>query len=701
MIPAHTSTSPNERLPVVPALVVGRVHHVRHHPPRSFTHGHYQWLIDLADPPTMRGPLRALADVRAADHLGGVEDFEALRGEVIRRVRTEGIDLPEDVRIVMLAHARVLGHVFDPMSVFWCLDPGGVVLAALVEVHNTYAGRHAYVVRPDERGRCEITKDFYVSPFTTVDGSYAVRLRLSARRVSASVELRQAGRPVLTASVSGVVHPVSAGRLLRVAVRYPLMPQRVSALIKAHGILLWLRRHPITPRQRIGGNAAARPTTGGQATLKAPMAALGSTGSAPVDGATADPTQETRIEPPGRHTLLTRGRIAAGLVRMMVAPLPVRVTHPDGSVLGGGGPDDPTLQVVRPEVLYRRLETHPKIGLGEGYMAGDWRAADGTDLAAVLTPFAARMGSLLPRPILALRGVLERAHPPAQRNTPEGARANIAAHYDLSNDLFAAFLDETMTYSSALFDPGRPVQEQSLAQAQHRKIDAVLDAAGVGPGTRVLEIGTGWGELAVRAARRGAHVTTLTLSSEQAELAEAKIAAAGLSDRVQIRLADYRTLLGGTERFDAVVSVEMIEAVGEEFWPDYLRTIDTVLDPSGRAVLQAILMSHERLMATRRSHGWIQKHIFPGGLIPSVRALQEASTRHTRLEVTDVARFGAHYAHTLRLWRLAFLKNWPTIESLGFDEVFRRTWEFYLAYCEAGFAAGYLDVAHLTLRRTR
>ncbi|MFZ1286684.1 MAG: cyclopropane-fatty-acyl-phospholipid synthase family protein, partial [Candidatus Phosphoribacter sp.] len=365
--------------------------------------------------------------------------------------------------------------------------------------------------------------------------------------------------------------------------------------------------------------------------------------------------------------------------------------------------DAQTLEITRPGLLYRRLETHPKIGLGEAFMAGEWRAADGTDLAELLTPFARRLDRLLPRPVLALRGVVERAHPVHQRNTPEGAKANIQAHYDLSNDLFAAFLDETMTYSSALFEPDRPVEEQDLADAQRRKIDAVLDAAGVTAGTRLLEIGTGWGELALRAAQRGSTVTTLTLSAEQRALAQAKIDAAGLSGLVEIRLSDYRSLLDGPEgaaRFDAVVSVEMIEAVGEEFWPDYLQTIDRVLAPGGRAVIQAILMSHARLLATRRSHGWIQKHIFPGGLIPSVEALTEVAC-HTGLRVTQVDRFGLHYAHTLRLWRAAFVQAWPQVRELGFDETFRRAWEFYLAYCEAGFAAGYLDVAHLTLRRVQ
>ncbi|NHN56144.1 class I SAM-dependent methyltransferase [Calidifontibacter sp. DB0510] len=390
------------------------------------------------------------------------------------------------------------------------------------------------------------------------------------------------------------------------------------------------------------------------------------------------------------------GAVARRLAHVALAGVPVRMRYPDGREVGGGGPDAPVLQLVRPRAVFQRLEAHPKIGLGEAYMAGDWTAADGTDLAQLLMPFAARLSTILPRPLMRMRAIVDRALPAAQRNTLTGSRANIEAHYDLSNDLFAAFLDETMTYSSAWFAGDTPWEQQSLAEAQRRKIDLLLDRAGVGAGTRVLEIGTGWGELAVRAASRGARVTTITLSREQRELARRRIAAAGLTDRVDVRLQDYREVDG---RYDAVVSVEMIEAVGEDYWPTYFRTLDERLAPGGTVVLQAILMDHQRLLATRNSFGWIQKYIFPGGLIPSLQAIEEVSGRHTSLQVADSAHFGAHYAETLRRWRETFLDAWPKVRDGGFDETFRRMWEFYLAYCEAGFAVGYLDVAQLTLRR--
>ena len=407
-------------------------------------------------------------------------------------------------------------------------------------------------------------------------------------------------------------------------------------------------------------------------------------------------TLSTRLEMPRIRTRLTRGTLARSIVHRAVAPMPVTVRYPDGTTIGGGAPDDPTLEVVRPDALFRRLESHPKIGLGEAYMAGDWRAAPGTDLAELLMPFAARVADLVPKPLRALRGVVDERLPSHQRNTLTGSRANIEAHYDLSNDLFAAFLDETMTYSSALFDPAVPLADQDLATAQHRKIDAILDAAGVGEGTRLLEIGTGWGALALRAAGRGARVTSITLSSEQAALARERIAEAGLADLVEVRLQDYRETAG---TFDAIVSVEMIEAVGEEFWPIYFATLDRLLAPGGTAAIQAILMDHRRYLATRHSYGWIQKYIFPGGIIPSLQAIDDVTSRHTGLRVSEVSAFGADYAETLRRWRERFLASWPTIAGPRFDETFRRMWEFYLAYCEAGFATGYLDVAQITFTR--
>jgi cyclopropane-fatty-acyl-phospholipid synthase len=394
--------------------------------------------------------------------------------------------------------------------------------------------------------------------------------------------------------------------------------------------------------------------------------------------------------------LRPRAWLTRALVDQVLAGVPVRALYPDGTVRGGGGPDDPALRIVRPVAFFDRLGRNPKIGLGEAYTAGDWTVAEGTDLGELLTPFAARLTALLPRPLTRLRGLVDQRVPRRLRNSLSGARANVSAHYDLSNELFARFLDPTMSYSCAVFDGQAPYGAQSLETAQRRKIDRILDLAGVTEGTRLLEIGIGWGALAIAAARRGALVTGVTLSSEQLDLATKWVADAGLGDRVEVRLQDYRAVQG---EFDAIVSVEMIEAVGEEYWPTYFAALDRLLAPGGTIALQAILMDHDRMLATRNSFSWIQKYIFPGGLIPSRRAIEESLAANTELRIVADDRFGPHYAETLRRWRRRFEEQWPQLRRFGFDERFRRTWEFYLAYCEAGFASGYLDVGQLQLVR--
>ena len=385
-----------------------------------------------------------------------------------------------------------------------------------------------------------------------------------------------------------------------------------------------------------------------------------------------------------------RAAVARVLFGAAVVRLPLRVHLPGGSLHGAGGPGTPVMRIRRPREFFRRLGASGLIGFGESYLAGEW---DSTDLTGLLTVFAAYAAELIPPPLQRLRQLAVRRQPPGERQTIAGARHNIGRHYDLSNDLFALFLDETMTYSCALFaDPSAP---GDLAEAQRRKIDRLLDRAGVGPGCRVLEIGTGWGELAIRAARRGATVRTITISREQHALAARRVAGAGLAGRVSVELRDYRDLDG---RFDAICSVEMLEAVGDRYWDAYFAALDRYLAPGGRIGLQTITMAHDRMLATRRTYTWIQKYIFPGGLLPSVAAIGDSLAR-TRLRITGREDFGAHYAETLRIWRERFGAQASEVAHLGFDEVFTRMWNFYLCYSEAGFRAGYIDVSQLTLAR--
>jgi len=407
-------------------------------------------------------------------------------------------------------------------------------------------------------------------------------------------------------------------------------------------------------------------------------------------------------------------KVADKLFRQVAARLQVRVELPDGTVLGAAAhdPQAPVMVMHRPEAFAARVGSGGLIGFGESYMAGDWSAPD---LAGLLSVFAARMATLVPEPLQKLRTLYVARHPRSEKNTTVNTRSNISRHYDLSNEMFEQFLDETLSYSSGLFDtpsiPGEglsgerctiaegPVAEPiwaDLAHAQRRKIERLLDDAGVAAGTRVLEIGTGWGELAIRAAARGATVRTVTLSVEQQALARERIADAGYAEQVQVDLLDYRKVDG---QYDAIVSVEMIEAVGHEYWRTYFETIDRLLAPGGTVAIQAITMPHDRMLATKGTYTWVHKYIFPGGFLPSTEAILDITRRHTSLRVTDRLSMGQHYAQTLRLWDERFSSRREDISRLGFDEVFTRMWHFYLEYSRAGFSSGYLDVQQVVLSR--
>ncbi|MFC4786072.1 class I SAM-dependent methyltransferase [Nocardioides sp. MAHUQ-72] len=398
--------------------------------------------------------------------------------------------------------------------------------------------------------------------------------------------------------------------------------------------------------------------------------------------------------------------------------LPVTVVVATGSTTGDAadghlatyGRGGPVMTVHRPDEFFARVGRQGLIGFGESYLTGAW---DAEDLAGFLTVLAAEIQHLVPESLQRLRAVVVPRTPRRHRNTERNTRGNIAHHYDLSNDLFQLFLDPSLSYSSALFasdvvdrgdhheatapyGAGSTGPGGDLLEAQARKIERLLDRAGVREGTRVLEIGSGWGELAIRAARRGARVVTITLSTEQKALAEERIAAAGLSRLVDVELCDYRAVEGS---YDAVLSVEMIEAVGHQYWTTYFETIDRVLAPGGRVAIQAITMPHDRMLATRNTYTWINKYIFPGGFLPSVEVIDQITRRHTGLRLVDRLSMGQHYAETLRRWDQAFHDASQQVLALGFDDTFLRMWHFYLEYSRAGFASGYIDVNQLTFTR--
>ncbi|MDY0873359.1 cyclopropane-fatty-acyl-phospholipid synthase family protein [Dongia rigui] len=368
------------------------------------------------------------------------------------------------------------------------------------------------------------------------------------------------------------------------------------------------------------------------------------------------------------------------------------VLFPDGRRhdVEGAEPGPAAELEIRDVKGIQRLLRGGDIGFAEAYMAGEVDSPDLTELIELAARnehavAAALSGKKLVR---AWHRLLHLMRP----NTRSGAKRNIAYHYDLGNAFYGQWLDPSMTYSSAYFERGAT----ELQAAQVDKYRRVAELAELAPGKHVLEIGCGWGGFAEVAARDfGCNVTGLTLSKEQLAFAEARMRRQGLSDRVELRLQDYRDCPG---RFDSIVSIEMFEAVGEAHWRRYFDVLRERLNQGGTAVLQIITIAEERFDSYRRNADFIQRYIFPGGMLPTSSALRNLA-RDSGLQFLGEDGFANSYARTLREWRESFLQAWPKIQPLGFDERFRRMWTYYLAYCEAGFKAGSIDVVHLKLQR--
>ncbi len=369
----------------------------------------------------------------------------------------------------------------------------------------------------------------------------------------------------------------------------------------------------------------------------------------------------------------------------------IELRAPDGVRRFGDPAAEPQVLEIHDPRFFARLARSGKLAVGEGYQAGEWSSPDLPGLVALL---ARNQDQVFNRPPLSILAAITRLIPHIE--LPRGLRRaeqDIHAHYDLGNAFFSLWLDESMTYSSALYE----TSGATLAEAQQSKYRALADATRIGPDDHVLEIGTGWGGFALHLAReRGCRVTTATISREQHALATQRVREAGLADRIDVVYCDYRKLAGSYSR---IVSIEMIEAVGHRQLGTYFATIDRLLAPDGLAGIQAILVPDQRYRAYRRQRDWIRKHIFPGGMLPSLEAVTTAARRSSTLMVHDVREIGPHYARTLREWRERFLLCRTEVEALGLDLRFQRTWEYYLAFCEAAFATHALRDAQLVLTR--
>ena len=368
------------------------------------------------------------------------------------------------------------------------------------------------------------------------------------------------------------------------------------------------------------------------------------------------------------------------------------VALPDGRRvrLGGNGPGPAAAMNVHDFSFASRLLRGGDIGIAEAYLRGEW---DTPDLTQFLYLFCVNQDwmqkMLVGNPVMRSVQIVRHWF---NRNTRRQARRNIYAHYDIGNAFYSAWLDPSMTYSSALYEDDTP----DLTSAQNNKYRRLAEAIDLRPDQKLLEIGCGWGGFAEYAGRQGAKVVGLTISKEQRDFAQRRIQQAGLSEKVEIRLQDYRDERG---QYDRIASIEMIEAVGEEFWPKYFSQLRDRLLPGGLAGIQAITIQDNLFQTYRREVDFIQRYVFPGGMLPSPQVLKALGERFG-VPVIRERIFGEDYAKTLSTWRSNFREAWPNLKPLGFDDRFRRLWEYYLSYCEAGFLSGNIDVRQVVFAKS-
>ncbi|MDP3921074.1 MAG: DUF1365 family protein [Candidatus Omnitrophota bacterium] len=564
-------------------------------------------------------------------------------------------------RVELVTCARFLGTIFNPASFYYCYTSGGKLGCAVAEVSNTFGETHLYILKDNfsaKDGHYRAPKVFHVSPFFDRAGEYEFKLSSLGAEADLQVNLFREGHAALVSRWWGNAVPITTANLVGTLLRYPMTA--VMTLPRIH-----IQAAKLFYGKKI--SVFKKPPVDNPMTIR-----------------TALPNFLQRIAM--RIVLRYLSKIRRGSLTL---------TYPDGRSETWGGSEAGKKAVIRIRDynFFCRIVRDGGIGFGEGYVEQDWDSSDVTAVIGLLVdnkPYLERKVSLLEE----LGARLNRWRHLRHGNTVRGSKRNIEAHYDLSNNFYELFLDKSMTYSCGQFEK----EGGDLAAAQKNKIRSILRKARISEQDHVLEIGCGWGAFAIEAVRTtGCRVTGITLSKEQLAFARKRIDEAGYSDRIDIQLCDYRHVRG---KFDRIVSIEMLEAVGREHLGKLFKRFDELLKPDGVVVLQVITIPDQRYDSYRRGCDWIQKYIFPGGHLPSLSALCRAMTQSSSFYVEELDNIGPHYARTLALWRERLLEQKTQAEALGFSRKTLRVWQYYFSYCEAAFEARHLNDLQLVLSRT-
>lgn len=651
---------------MISKIYSGEVMHARVHPAKHVLRfPHYFYAFDLDELTTLDREVKGfgynrfkIASLRDRDYLQGEG---SIKEKIMSLLKSHGADRGV-TRIVLVTQARYLGFVFNPVSFFFCYKKDQSVSCVVAEVNNTFGEKHIYLLTEklkSESGFIEFrhSKDFHVSPFNNLDGFYSFRFSEPGEKIDVRIVLHRDGKDIMTARLTGTALPLTSSNLKSVIRRFPFTTLlTVARIYKEAFKLFFFKKLPYNPKPE-----PASPMTIGR-------------------------IPATMVQSLSRKAI---EKVFSGITEGCL-----KVTYPDASVKTFG-PENSTDRAditINGYSFFSKVLLNGEIGFGESFMESGWASTDPVKLLR----FFIRHLDIDDDNHVAMKTtglMLNRLLNRKKKNTINGSRKNIGEHYDLGNDFFREFLDSRLVYSCAIFKK----KSDTLEQAQVNKLNRIIEKAGITSADHVLEIGSGWGGFAVHAAKStGCRVTTITLSKEQHAHVTQLIKKEKLESRVNVQLIDYRNMKG---RFTKIVSIEMLEAVGHEHFSTYFTAINRLLAPDGVATIQVITTLDHHYKDYKKRIDWVQKHIFPGGHLPSVSALSAAMSANSRLYIESLENIGPHYALTLSQWRKRFLAAETKLHALGYDRNFRKKWLYYLYVCEAGFAERIINNVIITFSR--
>ncbi len=614
-------------------------------------------------------PKKSILSFSEEDYLKG---YSGDLKEKVSKVLKEHGELEYPETIVLYTLPRIFNYVFNPVSFFVVYSKKGDLLALIAEVHNTFKEAYLYVLtksklRPDSHSNSRVNfedcKEFHVSPFFDREGEYIFSIKDSLFATDIRVNLKKEDKIIFVSKLEGESSKLTSRNIIKTIILYPMSIVGTFPRIVWQAVLLKFVK---------GLKVYSKPIAEGRTLLQQ--------------------------SGPGILQKISLDMFKNFIMKARCGQL--EVAFPDGSsfITKESYPGPQARIEVKNYNLFTRSFFSGDIGFGESYVDNEW---DSPDLTEVLSFFSNNIQYISDRKVITsyLGRILNLILHRKNKNSHKGSKKNIHAHYDLSNDLFTRFLCDKTMYSSAIFrEESSSISELDLDLGQQEKLKSICEKAKLKPSDHVLEIGCGWGGFAIFAAKNyGCKVTGITLSEEQLKLAKERVSDAKLEHLIDLKICDYRDLEG---QFSKIVSIEMIEAVGKEFLPDFFAKCDQLLEPNGIIVLQSILIPDQRYKAYSLGSDWLQKYIFPGGHCPSLSSLSLSAASSSSLVISGIESFPESYANTLHIWRKKFLENWEDIRKYNFDDRFKRMWLYYLSYCEAGFRSRLVDVQQIVFSRT-